>query len=190
MNLPNLLTIARILLAPFIIWLIITGEMLGAFIAFLVAGVSDGVDGFLAKRWSQVTQLGAHLDPLADKLLLVSIYVALGVGAHLPPWVVILVVSRDMLILGGLVVAWFMDRPMEIKPLMISKVNTFAQILLAGSVLGVLGLGIDVPGLIQLGSIAVGALTVASGSLYLRDWLAYVANLNDNEHKDGEDDRK
>lgn len=190
MNLPNLLTIARILLAPFIIWLIISGQMLGAFIAFLVAGVSDGVDGFLAKRWSQVTQLGANLDPLADKLLLVSIYVALGVGSHLPPWLVILVVSRDMLILGGLLVAWFMDRPMEIKPLMISKVNTFAQILLAGSVLAVLGLGIEVPGLIQLGSIVVGALTVASGSVYLRDWLVYVANHHDKKHEDAEGDRK
>ena len=178
MNLPNLITIARILLAPFIIWLIISGEMLAAFIAFLVAGVSDGVDGFLAKRWSQVTALGAHLDPLADKLLLVSIYVALGVGSHLPPWLVILVVSRDLLILGGLMVAWVMHRPMAIKPLVISKVNTFAQILLAGSVLAVLGMGLHVPGLIQLGSIAVAGLTLASGAVYLRDWLVYVANGN------------
>ena len=178
MNLPNLLTIGRILLAPFIVWLIISGEMLGAFIAFLVAGVSDGVDGFLAKRWSQVTALGAHLDPLADKLLLVSIYVALGVGSHLPPWLVILVVSRDLLILGGLMVAWVMHRPMAIKPLIISKVNTFAQILLAGSVLAVLGMGLYVPGLIQLGSILVAGLTLASGAVYLRDWLVYVANGN------------
>jgi cardiolipin synthase len=178
MNLPNILTIGRILLAPFIIWLIISGEMLGAFIAFLVAGVSDGVDGFLAKRWSQVTALGAHLDPLADKLLLVSIYVALGLGSHLPPWLVILVVSRDLLILGGLMVAWVLDRPMAIKPLVISKVNTTAQILLAGSVLGVLGLGLDFPRMITLGSFIVGALTVASGAFYLRDWLLYVANGN------------
>ena len=68
MNLPNLITIARILLVPFIIWLIISGEMLAAFVAFLVAGISDGVDGFLAKRWSQVTSLGAHLDPLARQV--------------------------------------------------------------------------------------------------------------------------
>ena len=178
MNLPNILTIGRILLAPFIIWLIISGEMLGAFIAFLVAGVSDGVDGFLAKRWHQVTALGAHLDPLADKLLLVSIYVALGLGSHLPPWLVILVVSRDLLILGGLMVAWVLDRPMAIKPLVISKVNTTAQILLAGSVLGVLGMGLDFPRLIALGGVIVGALTVASGAFYLRDWLLYVANGN------------
>ena len=178
MNLPNLITIARILLAPFIIWLIVSGEMLAAFIAFLVAGVSDGVDGFLAKRWSQITALGAHLDPLADKLLLVSIYVALGLGSHLPPWLVILVVSRDLLILGGLMVAWVLDRPMAIKPLLISKVNTTGQILLAGSVLGVLGLGLEFSRLIQLGSFVVGALTVASGAVYLRDWLLYVANGN------------
>jgi len=178
MNLPNLITIARILLVPFIVWLIISGAMLSAFIAFLVAGVSDGVDGFLAKRWSQVTALGAHLDPLADKLLLVSIFVALGVGSHLPPWLVILVVSRDLLIVGGLMVAWILNRPMAIKPLVISKVNTTAQILLAGSVLGVLGLGLEFPRLIQLGGFAVGALTVISGAVYLRDWLRYVANGN------------
>jgi cardiolipin synthase len=139
------------------------------------------VDGFLAKRWSQVTTLGAHLDPLADKLLLVSIFVALGVGSHLPPWLVILVVSRDLLILGGLMVAWIMDRPMAIKPLVISKVNTFGQIFLVGCVLGVLGLGLEYPRMIQLGSFAVGALTVASGALYLRDWLVFVANGNDSK---------
>jgi cardiolipin synthase (CMP-forming) len=176
MNLPNLITIARILLVPFIIWLIISGEMLAAFVAFLIAGVSDGVDGFLAKRWSQVTPLGAHLDPIADKLLLVSIFVALGVGSHLPPWLVILVVTRDLLIVGGLMVAWFMDKPMAIKPLTISKVNTFGQILLVGTVLGVVGLGVEIPRLIQIGSVVVGALTVASGAFYLRDWLLYVAN--------------
>jgi cardiolipin synthase len=178
MTLPNFITIARILLVPFIVWLIISGEMLLAFIAFLVAGISDGVDGYLAKRWSQVTALGAHLDPLADKLLLVSIYVALGLGTHLAPWLVILVVSRDLLILGGLMLAWVMDRPMAIKPLVISKVNTFGQILLAGSVLGVLGLGLELPGLIKLGSLVVGALTVISGAVYLRDWFRYVANGN------------
>jgi cardiolipin synthase (CMP-forming) len=178
MNLPNSITIARILLAPFIIWLIISGEMLAAFIAFLLAGISDGVDGYLAKRWSQVTPLGAHLDPLADKLLLVSIYVALGLGGHLAPWLVIVVVSRDLLILGGLMLAWVMGRPMAIRPLIISKVNTFGQILLAGTVLGVLGLGLEFTRLIELGSWAVGALTVISGAVYLRDWLQYVANGN------------
>jgi cardiolipin synthase (CMP-forming) len=178
MNLPNIITIARILLAPFIIWLIISGEMLAAFVVFLVAGISDGVDGYLAKRWAQITALGAHLDPLADKLLLVSIYVALGLGGHLAPWLVILVVSRDLLILGGLMLAWVMGRPMAIKPLAISKVNTFGQILLAGTVLGVLGLEFDFQRMIDLGSWAVGALTVISGAVYLRDWFFYVANGN------------
>jgi cardiolipin synthase (CMP-forming) len=178
MNLPNIITIARILLAPFIIWLIISGEMLAAFVVFLVAGISDGVDGYLAKRWSQITALGAHLDPLADKLLLVSIYVALGLGEHLAAWLVILVVSRDLLILGGLMLAWVMGRPMAIKPLAVSKVNTFGQILLAGVVLGVLGLGIEAGRLIDIGSFVVAALTVVSGAVYLRDWFLYVANGN------------
>lgn len=178
MNLPNVITIARILLAPFTIWLIISEQYLFAFVAFIVAGISDGVDGFLAKRWGQVTVLGAYLDPLADKFLLVSIYVALGLREQLPPWLVILVVSRDLLILGGLLLAWVIGRPMAVKPLIISKINTAAQLLLAGVALGILGLGLAWSEVITAGAMAVGLLTIASGAVYLRDWMRHMANGN------------
>jgi len=79
LNLPNLITIGRILLVPVIVWAIGSGQMQIAFLVFLIAGVSDGVDGFLAKRLGMTSNLGAHLDPLADKVLIVSIYVALGI---------------------------------------------------------------------------------------------------------------
>ena len=103
-NLPNAITIARILAVPLMIWLIVSGDYLAAFWVFVLAGISDGVDGFIAKRFGLQTELGAYLDPLADKLLLVSIFVSLGMLRVLPAWVVILVVSRDILIVGGQII--------------------------------------------------------------------------------------
>ena len=84
------------------------------------------------------SNLGAHLDPLADKVLIVSIYVALGITEAVPRWIVILVVSRDILIIGGLMLAWFLGKPMRIKPVLVSKLNTVAQIVFACLVLGAL----------------------------------------------------
>src|SRR6185503_12589763 len=97
------------------------------------------------KRFRMTTVLGAYLDPLADKALLVSIYVTLGINNELPRWLVILVVSRDIMILGGLLLSWVLGNPMKVKPLIVSKLNTAAQIVLAAVVLGSLGLGIDMP---------------------------------------------
>src|SRR6185369_9620512 len=99
-TIPNLITLGRILLVPFVVWAIASGAMWIAFVLFLVAGVSDGVDGFLAKRFNMTTVLGAYLDPLADKALIVSIYLTLGINGFIPRWLVILVVSRDILIVG------------------------------------------------------------------------------------------
>ena len=110
-----------------------------AFLLFLAAGVSDAVDGFLAKRFGMTTELGAYLDPLADKVLIVSIYVALGITGVIPLWLVILVVSRDIMIVGAIILSWLVDRPVKIKPHMVSKVNTAAQIVFAGLVLASLG---------------------------------------------------
>ncbi len=185
MSLPNIITIARMLAVPLIVWLIITDNMTLAFVVFIVAGISDGVDGFIATRFNLATTLGAYLDPLADKLLLVSIYVALGYLEILPPLLVILVVSRDVMIVGGLLLAWFMERPMDIKPLFVSKANTTGQIILAGCALGLPGLGYPATGLIEWGSLAVGLLTVGSGAIYLREWIRHMANGNGSERTGG-----
>src|SRR5262249_45973484 len=91
LSIPNLITVGRILLVPVVIWAITAGEMRIAFILFVAAGISDAVDGFLAKRFGMSTELGAYLDPLADKAMLVSIYVALGIAEAIPRWLVILV---------------------------------------------------------------------------------------------------
>ncbi len=99
-------------MVPVVVWAIASRQMQVAFLLFLAAGVSDAVDGFLAKRFNMASELGAHLDPLADKTLIVSIYVALGITDAIPRWIVILVVSRDILIIGGVMLAWFLGEPM------------------------------------------------------------------------------
>ena len=135
MSIPNLITLCRILLVPVVIWAITAGEMKVAFILFLAAGISDAVDGFLAKRFHMTSELGALIDPLADKALIVSIYVALGVAGALPISLVILVVSRDIMIISGFMLSWLVGKPMPVRPLPVSKLNTVAQILLATLVL-------------------------------------------------------
>ena len=116
---------------PVVVWAIASGQMLIAFLLFLAAGVSDAVDGYLAKRFGMTSELGAFLDPVADKVLIVSIYVALGITGVIPLWIVILVVSRDIMIVGAIMLSWLIDRPVEIKPHMISKANTALQIVFA-----------------------------------------------------------
>lgn len=173
LNLPNLITMARILCVPLIVWTITAGHMLPAFLLFLLAGISDAVDGFLAKRFNMATELGAVLDPLADKALIVSIYVALGFTETLPRWIVILVVSRDILIVGGFLVAMLINRPMPVRPHPVSKLNTVAQILLAGVALGSLGLNFDagwaLPALMGLVTI----LTLLSIGFYVAEWIRH-----------------
>lgn len=176
MNLPNFITIGRILLVPITVWLIISSEFSLAFVAFVVAGVSDGVDGFIARKLNQRSELGAYLDPIADKALLVSIYVSLGFLQFLPAWLVILVVTRDVLIVGAVVLAWVLNKPMVVAPSMASKVNTVGQIVLAGLVLGLLGLKISLVPLLYAGFASVAILTFGSGALYMRDWLLHMAN--------------
>ena len=105
LSIPNIITLGRIILVPFIVWAIASDKMEIAFVIFIVAGISDAVDGFLAKRFNMASELGALLDPLADKALLVSIYVALGIWGAVPRWIVILVVSRDIMIVSAVMTA-------------------------------------------------------------------------------------
>ncbi|MBO0750464.1 MAG: CDP-alcohol phosphatidyltransferase family protein [Bradyrhizobiaceae bacterium] len=175
MNLPNLITLARILLVPVVVWAIGSGQWQVAFLVFVIAGVSDAVDGFLAKRLGMTSDLGAHLDPLADKALIVSIYVALGITAAIPRWLVILVVSRDILIVGGVMLAWFVDKPMRVKPLLVSKLNTVAQIILASLVLGSLAFSLRFDAAVSAATAAVAALTLASIGFYVREWVLHMS---------------
>ena len=175
MSIPNLITLARILLVPIVVWAISTpGAMWIAFVLFVAAGVSDAIDGFLAKRFGMTTVLGAYLDPLADKALIVSIYLTLGVNNLIPRWLVILVVSRDILIVGGIMLAWVIGNPLTIKPLLVSKLNTVAQIAFACVVLGSLGLNYDMPmlTLILMGLVTI--LTLLSVAAYVAEWVRHM----------------
>ena len=174
LNIPNLITLGRILLVPVVVWAIASGEMWIAFVLFMGAGVSDAVDGFLAKHFGMTTELGAYLDPLADKALIVSIYLTLGINGFIPQWLVILVVSRDILIVGGIMLSWVMGNPLKIKPLLVSKLNTVAQIMFACVVLGSLGFDIkaDMLTLVLMGLVA--ALTLLSVAAYVAEWVRHM----------------
>lgn len=176
MNLPNIITLGRILLVPVTIWLIVAGQFGFAFLVFIVAGVGDGIDGYIARRYQMKTQLGAYLDPLADKLLLVSIYISLGLLQHMPAWLVILVASRDVLIVGAVILSWIMDKPIKVQPLITSKINTAAQIAFAGGQLAILAWMADATWFMEIGSAIVATLTVASAALYMRAWARHMAN--------------
>lgn len=171
---PNLITLGRLILVPVIIYLIGAGAYEAAFWVFVAAGVSDGVDGFIAKRFGYTTTLGAYLDPVADKALLVSIYVSLGMQDVIPNWLVILVVSRDVLIVGAVLISWLIGFRVTMRPLMVSKINTTIQIAYAAGVLAVLGFAFDLNGLLVLGAYLTGLTTVLSGASYLVDWIRAV----------------
>jgi cardiolipin synthase len=174
-NLPNLITIGRIVLVPFVVWAITSDRMLVAFWLFVAAGISDAVDGFIAKWLGATSEFGAYLDPLADKALLMSIYVALAIAGLLPAWIVIAVVSRDIMILAAVVVAGFVGEPLTVRPLAISKLNTIVQILLAALVLGAHGFGFDPGYALPALLVAVAALTGLSAAAYLVLWMRHVA---------------
>lgn len=160
---------------PIIFWLLVSGQTRGAFFLFVFAGVTDAVDGWLAKRWDMKTELGAYLDPMADKLLIVSIYVALGVAGELPSWLVIAVVSRDILIVLGVLLAWIIDQPVAIKPHVVSKANTAFQLLLAAFVLADEGFDLDLDMLRMVLIWMTAILTASSLAVYVRAWVSHIA---------------
>jgi cardiolipin synthase len=181
----NMITIVRLLLVPAVIYWLLSGEWRLAFAGFVIAGVSDAVDGFIARRFNQHSKLGAYLDPIADKLLLVSVFVVLGMLGELPLWLVIAAVSRDALIVGAVVLASLMASPLEMKPLLVSKANTAVQIVLASVVLAEVAFAMDFgavrPGLIVLS----GLLTVASAGAYLLAWSRHMSNNGDGDPHPG-----
>lgn len=173
-TIPNLITIARLFLVPLTIWLLVSGEPTLAFWVFLIAGISDGIDGFIARQFNQHSRLGTYLDPLADKALLVSIYVTFAILGELPVWLAILVVSRDFLIVGGVVLALLLGRPIAMRPRIISKTNTLAQIALASLVLADQAFSLGLAGVTSALVVLVGLLTLASAGVYVVDWVRHM----------------
>ena len=173
-RLPNIISLARLCLVPLSVWLIFSQAWGAAFAVFLVAGLSDALDGWLAKTFHLATELGAYLDPLADKALLVSIYISLAMRGHIPLALAILVVSRDIMIVGAVLVAVLMGKPMQIRPLFVSKLNTTAQIVLAGIVLAMKATEAEPGAGLQLAIWSVAALTLASAGAYLQQWFKHL----------------
>ncbi|KRE12595.1 CDP-alcohol phosphatidyltransferase [Bosea sp. Root483D1] len=175
MTLPNLITIGRLILVPLVIVMIINGRWDEAFFLFVAAGVSDAVDGFIAKRFDMKSELGAYLDPLADKALIVSIYITLAIVGIIPVWLVIVVVSRDLMIVTAVILSWLMEKPVTIAPIVVSKLNTAAQLVFAALVLGSKSFDIDAGAIMPVAQIIVAALTLASMGAYLALWLRHMA---------------
>jgi cardiolipin synthase (CMP-forming) len=176
LNLPNLISLGRLLLVPLAISLILDARYWAAFWIFVMAGISDALDGFIAKRFDRRTRLGALLDPLADKVLLVSVYVTLGVAGQIWAWLVVLVVFRDVMIIGGfLLIQALVALPKPTHPVFISKINTGVQVAMIGYVLARRGLGAEFGPADALLGIAVAVTTVASGLTYLVRWGRILA---------------
>ncbi len=180
-----MITVMRLVLVPCVIYAMLSAQWDWAFAGFVIAGVSDGVDGFIARHFNQQTKLGAYLDPMADKLLLVSVFVVLGMVGHLPLWLVVLAVSRDALIVCAVLLSSVMGNPVAVKPLLVSKANTAAQIVLAAIVLAELAFGFEMgpvrPALITVS----GLLTVASAAAYLVAWLRHMNGYGESDPSHG-----
>ncbi len=177
MNIPNSITLIRLFSVPVIVWLIIVNQMETAFWISLGAALSDALDGIIAKRFKMVSVLGGFLDPIADKALLVCLFIALGHEGYLPVWLVILVVFRDLLIVGGAVLFHTLTQSLEMKPLTISKINTALQLFLLVLVLAgeafTLGVDLSRDVLIYL----VAATTFGSGIIYVFAWTKIASEM-------------
>jgi cardiolipin synthase len=134
-DIPNIITVFRFLLVPPLVLVLLQEQFGLALLIFGIAGFSDGLDGYLAKRFNWTSRLGALMDPLADKLLLVSSFMTLGWLQRIPLWLVGVVILRDLVIVGGALVYNFRIERLEAEPSMVSKLNTFTQIMLVLAVL-------------------------------------------------------
>ncbi len=165
-HLPNAVSLSRLFLAPAAVWLILSEHWQMAFWVFAIAGISDAVDGILARLLKAQSLLGSWLDPLADKVLVVGIYLSLAAKDMLPLWLVVLVALRDVVIVVYAIAEIFVGR-LPSSPMLISKVNTLAQIILAMVVLGRLGFGWGDDRVTEAMVLVVALTTTASGAAYL-----------------------
>jgi cardiolipin synthase (CMP-forming) len=168
LTVPNVITFGRLCAVPLAFWLVIDRHPAYAFFLFVTAGVSDAVDGWLARRWGG-NMVGALLDPVADKALLVTMYVTLAAVNELPDWLATLVVFRDLVIVGGVIVLAVLGQAVPIRPLYVSKLNTALQIMLVALTLALAGFGLRAPLAMLVLIWAVGATTLASGAAYV--WI-------------------
>ncbi len=166
-NLPNFLSLTRIILIPILIILLINGAFFWGLMVFIIAALTDAVDGLLARLMEQRTVIGSYLDPIADKLLSGSSFISLAILGLVPGWLVVLVVSRDVIILGGLLILFIISRIPKIQPTLASKMTTFLQLL---TIIVVLfsQIGALLPYLPEMLIWITGAFTIYSGLQYIK----------------------
>lgn len=182
-DIPNLISFMRILLVVPVVALILKEEFLAALFLFVIAGISDGIDGFLAKHFHWQSRLGSILDPIADKLLLVCSFVTLSWVGMIPLWLVIAVFVRDFVIVIGAVSYHFLHGNYEMAPSFVSKLNTFMQILLVTAILSLKLTEIPFQVIDWMIMITL-ITTVLSGLNYVIVWgfKAYRLAQNSNTH--------
>jgi cardiolipin synthase (CMP-forming) len=171
MTVPNLLTLSRILLTPLLIWFLVQRKLNEALVVFFIAGITDGLDGLIARLLQQKSRLGAIMDPLADKFLLVSSLLILCRIGLIPGWLVIIAVARDVVIVMGTTVLLVLRYQVEIRPTLLGKLTTLTQLL---AVLLTLSSSlITVSAWIYSLVFAVTAVfSVASGAQYVRNGIS------------------
>lgn len=170
-QIPNSITVGRLILVPMLIFLLMRGEYGWGLLAFTVAGLSDGLDGYLARRFKLESNLGGFLDPIADKVLMVSVYVTLALLGHLPVWLTFLVVARDFLIIGFIMVLVSLGDDIKPAPSIYSKINTTVQVLLVVAVLANKAFALSFDMAIDLLVYSVLVTTIISGANYYWIWI-------------------
>ncbi len=177
LTIPNILTVGRMVLAPLVAFFIVQEEFSRALWLLLAAGVTDALDGFIATWFNQSSRLGAILDPLADKLLMLATVLALTWSGLLPLWVAIPILSRDLLIFGGALLYYQWAGAIDMSPTLLSKANTCAQIGLLLLVVATHAEVVPAAGILFSGFLIVLTTTVLSGGQYVVIWGRKAAAL-------------
>ena len=174
--LPNCISLLRIFAVPLTVYLLLSQQMTAAFWVIIVAGVSDGLDGYLAKRLNAVTRIGTYLDPLADKTMLIAVCLCLAHLGYLPCWIIALAILRDLLILGGVLLSNVLELELSVDPILISKLNTVLQIIMVAFALGREAMGWDLLQVVNTLVYLVAVTTIVSGTLYLARWTGALTS--------------
>ena len=178
MNIPNLLTLVRILLTPLLVIFLIDKRYDLAFLVFCAAGITDGLDGFIARIMRQKTRIGAILDPIADKALLASSYITMAVTGIIPDWLAVTVISRDIIIIFGVMVLLLFHSGVEICPSIISKLTTLFQLLTIFFVLGGMVMKGTCQPMVTSLYVITAVLTIASGLHYIYKGIRILGTEN------------
>lgn len=186
LTVPNVITLIRILLTPLFVILLIQGRYGPALLVFLCASVSDFVDGLIARHWQQRSPLGTVLDPLADKLLLMSSFILLSLYRLIPPWLAVVVISRDFILVAGILILKLFDYPVAVRPTLAGKFTAAAQMITVFVVL--LSRQVPLPGIFLQGwFLLTGGLSTYSGIQYLAQGLKIGEKEKDTAPDEGGD---